>query len=105
MKIYTTNVRNFLSRWARFLGVSLRAGLTAALLLFLLIAGCSSGPSEEELAQLETLKAEVTSLQKEVSAKQAEKAGLDKQVADKQAELAAAMKEQEATRERLKSRQ
>lgn len=69
------------------------------------IVGCSSGPSEEELAQLEALKAEVASLQKEVSAKQAEKAGLEKQVADKQAELAAAMKEQDATRDRLKSQQ
>jgi septal ring factor EnvC (AmiA/AmiB activator) len=70
-----------------------------------IVVGCSSGPSEEELAQLEALKAEVASLQKEVNAKQAEKAGLQKQVADKQAELAAAMKEQDATRDRLKSQQ
>jgi hypothetical protein len=69
------------------------------------IVGCSSGPSEEELAQLEALKAEVASLQKEVSAKQAEKTSLQKQVADKQAELATAMKEQGATRDRLKSQQ
>ncbi len=69
------------------------------------VVGCSSGPSEEELAQLEALKAEVASLQKEVSAKQAVKADLQKQVADKQAELAATMKEQDATRERLKSQQ
>ncbi|HTX17063.1 MAG TPA: hypothetical protein VMG34_00260 [Bacteroidota bacterium] len=73
--------------------------------LVFVIAGCSSGPSEEELAQLEALKAEVASLQKEVSAKQAEKEGLQKQIADKNAELAAAMKEQDATRERLKSQQ
>ena len=69
------------------------------------VAGCSSGPSDEELAQLEALKAEVASLQKEVNAKQAEKEGLQKQIADKNAELAAAMKEQDATRERLKSQQ
>ena len=69
------------------------------------LAGCSSGPSEEELAQLEALKAEVASLQKEVNARQADKEGLQKQIAEKQAELAAAMKEQDATRERLKSQQ
>ena len=57
------------------------------------------------IAQLEALKAEVASLQKEVDAKQAEKASLQKQIADKQAELAAAIKDQDATRERLKSQQ
>ena len=77
----------------------------AFLMATLLVVGCSSGPSEEELAQLEALKAEVASLQKEVSAKQADKAGLEKQIAAKQAELAAATKEQDATRERLKSQQ
>ena len=69
------------------------------------VVGCSSGPSDDELAQLEALKAEVASLQKEVDAKQAEKASLQKQIADKQAEIAAAMKDQDATRERLKSQQ
>ncbi len=69
------------------------------------VAGCSSGPSDEELAQLDALKAEVASLQKEVDAQQAEKASLQKQVADKQAELTAAMKDQADTRERLKSQQ
>ncbi|HTR82528.1 MAG TPA: hypothetical protein VMM58_12940 [Bacteroidota bacterium] len=69
------------------------------------LAGCSSGPSEDELAQLEALKAEVASLQKQVDAKQAEKESLQKQIADKQAELTAAMKEQDATRARLKSQQ
>ena len=84
----------------------LRLNLGAAFLVAaFFVAGCSSGPSEEELAQLEALKAEVASLQKEVNAKQTEKADLQKQVADKQAELAAAMKEQEATRARLKSQQ
>ena len=77
----------------------------AFLAMAFVVAGCSSGPSEEELAQLEALKAEVASLQKEVSAKQAEKESLQKQIADKNAELAAAMKEQDATRERLKSQQ
>jgi septal ring factor EnvC (AmiA/AmiB activator) len=77
----------------------------AFLALMFTVAGCSSGPSDDELAQLEALKAEVASLQKEVDAKQAEKASLQKQIADKQAELAAAQKEQDATRERLKSQQ
>jgi outer membrane murein-binding lipoprotein Lpp len=69
------------------------------------VAGCSSGPSDDELAQLAALKAEVASLQKEVDSLQAEKASLQKQIADKQAELTAAMKDQEDTRQRLKSQQ
>ncbi|MCK9401576.1 MAG: ice-binding family protein [Bacteroidales bacterium] len=40
MKIYTTNAVSFLSRWTHFVGVSRKAGLTAVLPLFLLIAGC-----------------------------------------------------------------
>lgn len=79
-------------------------GATFLLAVFML-AGCGGGPSEEELAQLEALKTEVASLQKEVSAKEVEKTSLQKQITDKQAELTAAMKEQEATRERLKSQQ
>lgn len=67
------------------------------------VVGCSSGANEEELAQLEALKAELGSILKEISTVQAEKASLSKQIADKQAELAAAMKEQDATRERLRS--
>lgn len=65
--------------------------------------GCSSGPSEEELAQLDALKAEVASLQKQVDEKKAEKASLEKQIAEKQAQLAAAQQEQAATKQRLES--
>lgn len=71
----------------------------------MMVVGCSSSPSDEELAQLESLKAEVASLQKAVDAKKAEKADLEKQIAAKQAELAQAQKDQDATRERLKSQQ
>ncbi len=71
----------------------------------LTVVGCSSSPSEEELAQLESLKAEVASLQKAVDAKKAEKSDLENQIAAKQAELAQAQKDQDATRERLKSQQ
>ena len=41
MKTLTTNPTTVLSQWTHNVGVSLRTGLTAALPLFLLIAGCS----------------------------------------------------------------
>jgi septal ring factor EnvC (AmiA/AmiB activator) len=67
------------------------------------IAGCSSAPTEEEMAQLEALKTEVGSLQKQVDAKKAEKASLEKQIAEKQSLLDAELKEQAATKQRLES--
>ena len=80
--------------------------------LFLLLAGsaalnsgCSSGPSADELAQLDQLKSEVESLKKEVAAKAVEKETLEMQVKQKRDELAAAENNQKLTRERLKSPQ
>ncbi len=80
--------------------------------LFLLLAGsaalysgCSSGPSADELAQLDQLKSEVESLKKDVAAKEAEKETLEAQVKQKKDELATAENNQKLTRERLKSQQ
>ncbi len=78
---------------------------TVLLVGALTVVGCSSGPSDEELAQLASLKAEVASLQKAVDAKKAEKSDLENQIVAKQAELAQAQKDQDLTRERLKSQQ
>ncbi|MDE3058240.1 MAG: hypothetical protein KGJ59_09825 [Bacteroidota bacterium] len=84
----------------------LKAGIAVVVLASAMtVAGCSSSPSDGELAQLESLKSEVASLEKAVDAKKAEKADLEKQIAAKQAELAQAQKDQDATRERLKSQQ
>ena len=69
------------------------------------IAACSSGPSEEEMKQLQALQDEITQLQKEVASKQSQKTALQKQIADKETQLAQAVEEQNATKERLKSQQ
>jgi outer membrane murein-binding lipoprotein Lpp len=82
------------------------------IVLFLLIvgsaavySGCSSGPSADELAQLDQLKSEVESLKKEVAAKEAEKTSLEAQVQQKKDDLATAENNQKLTQERLKSQQ
>jgi len=51
-----------------------------------LIAGCG-GVSEEQLKQLNDLKAEVESLQSQVNAKESERNSLVKQAADKEAKI------------------
>lgn len=51
-----------------------------------IIAGCG-GVSEEQMKQLNDLKAEVESLQSQVNAKESEQAQLMKQVADKEAKI------------------
>jgi outer membrane murein-binding lipoprotein Lpp len=53
----------------------------------LLLAGCSSNASQEELRQLEELKAEVASMEKEVQNLESEKARLQTSIADKDAQL------------------
>ena len=79
------------------------AGLVVAgAMLATLATGCTSKPSAEELKQLEELKAEVTSLQREISAKESEKASLQKAIADKEAQLAQCEKEKALAQERLK---
>jgi septal ring factor EnvC (AmiA/AmiB activator) len=65
--------------------------------------GCSNKPSEEEMKQLNDLKAEVTSLEKGIAAQQSEKAALLKSIADKDAQLMQCAKDKEALQQRLKS--
>jgi len=79
------------------------AGLfVAGALLATLATGCTSKPSAVELKQLEDLKAEVSSLQREISAKESEKASLLKAIADKEAQLAQCEKDKALVQERLK---
>jgi len=61
-----------------------------------MLTGCGSKLSDEELKQLEDLKAEVTSLEKEIANKDAEKQALLKAIADKDAQLAQCMKDKDA---------
>lgn len=66
------------------------------------LIGCSSNASEEELRQLNDLKAEVTSLESQVSAKEKEKADLEKQVAEKNGKLQQCNADQAAVRGSMK---
>ena len=79
------------------------AGLfVAGALLATLATGCTSKPNAAELKQLEDLKAEVSALQREISAKESEKAALLKAIGDKGAQLAQCEKEKALIQERLK---
>ncbi len=60
------------------------AGLFSAAL----VVGCSNAPSDEELKQLEDLKAEVTSLERDIANRESEKQALLKSIGDKEAQLA-----------------
>ena len=77
--------------------------LTMALLLSggMMLSSCSSSPSDEEMKQLNDLKAEVNSLEKQVSDKGREKANLEKQIAEKNGKLQQCQSDQEAVKKGL----
>ena len=79
------------------------AGLfVAGALLATMATGCTSKPNAAELKQLEDLKTEVSSLQREIAAKESEKAALMNAIADKAAQLAQCEKDKALVQERLK---
>ena len=79
------------------------AGLfVAGAMIAMLASGCTSRPNAAELKQLEDLKAEVSSLEREVAVKESEKASLMKAIADKDAQLAQCEKEKALVQERVK---
>ncbi len=67
--------------------------------------GCSNKPSEAEMKQLNDLKAEVSSLEKAISARESEKAALLKAIAEKDAQLAICLKDKEALQQHIKGMQ
>ena len=67
--------------------------------------GCSNKPSDEEMKQLNDLKAEVTSLEKTISDREAEKAALLRSIADKNAQLTQCQQDKDALQARIKSGQ
>lgn len=73
-------------------------------MMALVLTSCSSKPSDQELKQLEDLKAEVSSLQTQITTAQSEKATLQKSIADKDAQIAQLNKDIEAVRQRLKAK-
>lgn len=67
----------------------------------LLLTGCSSSPSEEELRQLNQLKDELASLQKQVAQLEQQKSALEREVAEKNAKLKDCADDQQVVRQRL----
>jgi septal ring factor EnvC (AmiA/AmiB activator) len=67
----------------------------------LLVAGCSSGPSADDMAHLDALKQEVAALKKEVAEKQSEKSSLEQQLTTKKQELAQAVQDENETKANL----
>jgi outer membrane murein-binding lipoprotein Lpp len=67
----------------------------------LMLVGCSSSPDEEQMKQLNDLKDEVASLQKDLSAKQQQKATLDQEIAAKNAKLKKCNDDQQVVKQRL----
>lgn len=67
----------------------------------LLLVGCSSSPSADELQQLNMLKDQASSLQREVSSKEQTKAALEKEIADKNAKLKKCADDQQVVKQRL----
>jgi len=65
------------------------------------LVGCASRPSQEELRQLNDLKAEVASLERQISDKEREKADLERQIADKKAQLQECQSEKDAVKKAL----
>jgi septal ring factor EnvC (AmiA/AmiB activator) len=76
--------------------------LLAALMMTgsVIITGCSSGPSEEQMQQLNDLKAEVESLNSQVSSKNDEKSSLQRQIADKDSKIKGYMNDMDAVKKR-----
>lgn len=75
--------------------------ITSMLMGGLILSGCSSSPSAEELKQLSDLKASVQGLEKQIGEKKSEKAGLEKQVAEKNGKLQQCQSDQEAVKKGL----
>ncbi|MBI3006472.1 MAG: hypothetical protein HYY49_13830 [Ignavibacteriales bacterium] len=82
----------------------LAVSLVGSLMIAVALTGCSSKPSTEEMKQLEDLRAEVASLEKEIATKESERASLQKAMTDKDAQLAQCAKDREALEQRMNAK-
>ncbi len=71
-------------------------------LIVAMLTGCG-GVSEEQMAELNALRAEVKSLEKDVNDMKAEKAKLEREIAEKNAKLDQCAKDKEATKANLEA--
>jgi hypothetical protein len=67
----------------------------------LVLVGCSSSPDEAQLKQLNDLKEEVASMQKDLSDKEQQKGALDRDVAEKNAKIKKCNDDQAIVKQRL----
>jgi hypothetical protein len=81
------------------IGVLLIVASLSSVFLF----GCTQRPSQEEMRRLSDLKAEVTSLTKQVSDREGAKANLLKEIAAKEDRSKWCVSEQEAVKQRLQN--
>jgi uncharacterized protein (DUF3084 family) len=79
------------------------AALALAILfsLSLVIVGCSSSPDEAQMKQLNDLKAEVASLQQDLTSKEQQKSAVDREIAEKNAKLKKCSDDQAIVKQRL----
>lgn len=89
----------YVGRLTRSIGVPL------LMVAFLVIAGCAGGASDDQTAQLDDLKNELASLEKQVSQKEQELSSMQRQVDAKEKELDECKEDQEAAKKRLKGMQ
>ncbi|KUO60871.1 MAG: hypothetical protein RBS48_04070 [Ignavibacteriaceae bacterium] len=85
--------------------LNLKKHLSSALVVALIVGtvsltGCS-GVSEEQMAELEALRSEVTALEKETGSLKAEKATLEREIAEKNSKLDQCAKEKAETKKNL----
>ena len=84
------------------MGKTLRSFIAVAIVVGAgAFAGCSSGPSTEQLAQLDNMKAQANSLQIQLQDKQRQKADLEKQIAGKNGKLQQCQADQDAVKKAL----
>ena len=76
-------------------------GVILAVSGLVVLAGCSSSPDEEQLKQLDDLKSQVASLQRDISTKEQQRGTLDREVADKNARIQKCNDDQQTVRQRL----
>ncbi|MCX8010640.1 MAG: hypothetical protein N3A61_05760 [Ignavibacteria bacterium] len=69
------------------------------------LGGCSAGLSDDEIAQINALKSEVSSLEKDVKALKDEKSSLERTVGELNAKLEQCAKDKEATKKNLEKLQ
>ncbi len=79
--------------------VTIAAGFLIA--FSVVLGGCSSKPDSEQMRQLNDLKEEYASLQREVASKEQAKSTLTKEVADKNAKLRKCNDDTQAVKQKL----